>query len=190
MSYFLKVTEPGHGSAQLQKPYDMLHTMFQMVPKVFVAQSIRPDLLEPLVQYVHRLMIEAHALPRSIKELIAAYVSKLNSCSYCVDAHSAMVMAQGFTLDEVQSILKDIDGSSLIDDKTKKLLYFSETITRNSYKIHEGSLQELRDHGCTDEELFEAIAVASLFNFMDRMADALGVPVEGFQEMMKQMNDT
>jgi alkylhydroperoxidase family enzyme len=107
-----------------------------------------------------------------------------------VDAHSAMVMAQGFTQEEVQSIMEDVDGSLLIDDKTKLILHFSETITRNSYKIHEGTLQDLRDHGCTDEELFESIAVASLFNFMDRMADALGAPVEGFQEMIKQMNDT
>ena len=107
-----------------------------------------------------------------------------------MDAHSAMVMAQGFTQEEVQSIIEDIDGSQLIDDKTKLLLHFSETITRNSYKIHEGTLQDLRDQGCTDEELFEAVAVASLFNYMDRMADALGAPVEGFQEMMKQMKGT
>ena len=82
MSYFLKVTEPEQGSGQLHKSYEMLQSMFQIVPKVFVAQSIRPDLLEPVVQYVNRLMIETHALPRSTKELIAAYVSKLNSCAY------------------------------------------------------------------------------------------------------------
>ena len=101
-----------------------------------------------------------------------------------------MVMAQGFTQDQVQSILEDIDGSTLIDDKTKRILHFSETITRNSFKIQEDTLQDLRDHGCGDEELFESIAVASLFNFMDRMADALGAPVEGLQEMMKQMKDS
>ena len=101
-----------------------------------------------------------------------------------------MVMAQGFTQEEVQSIIDNIDGSPLIDDKTKRILQFSETVTRNAYKVHEGTLQDLREHGCSDEELFEAIAVAALFNFMDRMADALGAPVEGFQEMMKQMADT
>ena len=82
MSYYLKVTEPEHGTDELKKSYDMLETMFQMVPKVFVAQSIRPDLLEPIVQYVNRLMIETHALSRSTKELIAAYGSKLNACAY------------------------------------------------------------------------------------------------------------
>lgn len=58
MSYFLKVTEPEQGSGQLQKSYEMLQSMFQMVPKVFVAQSIRTDLLEVIVTYVNRLMIE------------------------------------------------------------------------------------------------------------------------------------
>ncbi len=85
--------------------------------------------------------------------------------------------------------MENIDGSSLIDDKTKRMLHLSKTVTHNAYKVHEDTMKDLRDHGCTDEEIFEAIAVASLFNFMDRMADALGAPVEGLQEMMKQMGD-
>ena len=100
-----------------------------------------------------------------------------------------MVMAQGFTQEEVRAILEDVDGSSLIYEKTKKLLGLSETVTKSSYKIHEGVIQDLRDQGCSDQEIFEAIAVTSLFNFMDRMADALGAPVEGFQEMVKQMKN-
>ena len=82
MSYFFKVTEPEEAGGQVNTSYDMLMSMFQMVPKVFVAQSIRPDLLEPMVTYVNRLMVETHALPRRTKELIAAYVSKLNQCVY------------------------------------------------------------------------------------------------------------
>ena len=82
MTYFLKVTEPDQAEGQLKNTYDMLTSMFMLVPKVFVAQSVRPDLLEPMVTYVNRLMVETHALPRSTKELIAAYVSKLNACEY------------------------------------------------------------------------------------------------------------
>ena len=82
MTYFLKVTEPDQAEGRLKNTYDMLTSMFMMVPKVFVAQSIRPDLLDPMVTYVNRLMVETHALPRSTKELIAAYVSKLNACAY------------------------------------------------------------------------------------------------------------
>jgi len=82
MSYFIRTTEPGEAAGQLQGTYNQLVSMFQMVPKVFVAQSIRPDLLEPMVTYVNRLLVETHALPRGTKELIAAYVSKINGCDY------------------------------------------------------------------------------------------------------------
>jgi alkylhydroperoxidase family enzyme len=82
MSYYLKTVEPENARDQLKSTYAMLESMFLTVPKVFVAQSLRPDLLEPMATYVNRLMIEDHALPRSTKELIAAYVSSLNSCAY------------------------------------------------------------------------------------------------------------
>lgn len=82
MSYFLEVTEPEEANAELENSYNKLRSMFHTVPKVFMAQSIRPDLLSPIIVYVDRLMFETRALPRSTKELIAAYVSKLNSCAY------------------------------------------------------------------------------------------------------------
>jgi hypothetical protein len=71
MSFFLKVNEPGKASGQLKSSYEMLLSMFPTVPKVFVAQSMRPDLLEPIVTYVNRLMIETHALcPGVLKSLL------------------------------------------------------------------------------------------------------------------------
>ena len=98
-----------------------------------------------------------------------------------------MAMAQGFTREQVESIISDIDGSSLIDDKTKLLLHFAEKINRNAYKVTEEDIKNLAAAGCSEEEIFEAVAVTSLFNYMDRMADALGAPVEGFQEMIEDM---
>ncbi len=82
MSYYLKTTPPDEARGRLKVTYAALEAMFQMVPRIFVAQSIRPDLLEPIVTYVKRLMIDHHALPRSTKELIAAHVSQLNACAY------------------------------------------------------------------------------------------------------------
>ena len=98
-----------------------------------------------------------------------------------------MVMAQGFSRLDVQNILADVDNTELIDDKTRKLLQLAAKITKHAYKVTESDIQALRESDCTDEEIFEAVAVASLFNYMDRIADALGAPVEGFQDMVEQM---
>ena len=100
-----------------------------------------------------------------------------------------MVMAQGFTREQVKSILDDVDGSDLIDAKTKKLLHFAEKINRHAFKVSKDDIADLKETGCSEHEIFEAVAVTALFNYMDRMADALGAPVEGFQEMMAQMAD-
>lgn len=79
--------------------------------------------------------------------------------------------------------MEDVDHTNLIDDKTKHILRFAEKITLHAYKVVQSDIQALRDRGCSDEEIFESIAVTSLINFMDRMADALGAPVENFQEL-------
>ena len=66
--------------AQINKK--MENTFGGMVPKVFTAMNLRIDLLETILQYVNQLMIEDHGHNRFTKELLAAYVSKLNSCAY------------------------------------------------------------------------------------------------------------
>ena len=53
-----------------------------MTPRVFVAMNLRPDLREPILDYVDRLLIAESLLSRVTKELIAARVSKLNACAY------------------------------------------------------------------------------------------------------------
>ncbi len=98
-----------------------------------------------------------------------------------------MAMAQGFTREEVQQIINDVDNCPLVDEKTRALLCLAEKTTRHAYKVTADDIRHLEALGCNQEEIFEAIAVTALFNFMDRMADALGAPVENFQDMMESM---
>ena len=82
MAYYLRTTAPEDATGQLRATNATLAAMFPKIPNVFTAQSLRPDLLEPLVAYVNRLMLETHALTRTTKELIAAHVSRINACAY------------------------------------------------------------------------------------------------------------
>ena len=65
----------------------------------------------------------------------------------------------------------------------------AEKITKYSYKVTEADIDSLRETGCCDEEIFEAIAVTALFNCLGRMSDALGASVEGFQDMVEQIKE-
>ncbi len=79
---YLRTVPPEEATGKAKKAYDMLREMAGRVPQIYIAQSIRPDLLELIVLYNKALFGETHALSRQTKELIAAHVSKLNSCEY------------------------------------------------------------------------------------------------------------
>lgn len=79
---FIATIPADEADQELSKVYGDIHEAFGMVPAIFQSMSLRPDLLQPLSLFVKRLMLEEHALPRTTKELLAAYVSKLNACAY------------------------------------------------------------------------------------------------------------
>jgi hypothetical protein len=79
---YLRTVPHEEATGTVKKAYDTLCEMFGRVPQMYVVQSIRPDLLHLIVLYMKGLFVETHALPRQTKELIAAHVSKLNSCEY------------------------------------------------------------------------------------------------------------
>ena len=96
-----------------------------------------------------------------------------------------MVMAQGFSREQLRSILEDVRSSALIYETTKALLVFSEKVTREPSKAAPEEIENLRGMGLSDEAILEAVQVISFFNYLDRMADTLGTPVENFQDMME-----
>jgi alkylhydroperoxidase family enzyme len=99
-----------------------------------------------------------------------------------------MVMAQGqLKREQMQSILDNPDGSDLIDEKTKGLMQLAGKMTRESYKIIPEDIEALRILAISDEMILESMHVIAFFNYLDRMADATGAPVENLQEMMENM---
>jgi len=97
-----------------------------------------------------------------------------------------MAMAQGHTKEEVESILENFEDSDLIDQKTKGLMRYSEKITRKPHEITKDDINALKELGLDDKEILEAAFVASGFNMIDRLADALGTPLDNFVEMMSK----
>ena len=82
MSYYIKTIDQEDATGQLKDIYDNLSNSVGMIPNIIKAQSLRPDLIEPLLGFLGALMETEHGLSKTTKELIAAYVSKINSCEY------------------------------------------------------------------------------------------------------------
>jgi uncharacterized peroxidase-related enzyme len=65
-----------------------------------------------------------------------------------------------------------------LDEKTRAMLSLSEKITDDASQIKAKDLEALREIGFSDKEILDVVLIASFFNFMDRLADTLGVELD------------
>ncbi len=63
------------------------------------------------------------------------------------------------------------------------MLAYAEKLTLNPSGLKRADLDELRKY-FSEEQAFDIVVIASLFNFMDRIADAFGVELDA---MLAQM---
>jgi uncharacterized peroxidase-related enzyme len=58
------------------------------------------------------------------------------------------------------------------------LCKFAELLTRTPSAVRPQDLNTLRAHGLTDRDILDVVEVVSYFNYINRVADALGVDPE------------
>ena len=66
-----------------------------------------PDKLSPLCAYGSLVMRGKSDLSVAERELIAAYVSGLNSCAYCHGAHIVFAKAYDIEVETIEALMED-----------------------------------------------------------------------------------
>jgi len=69
-----------------------------------------------------------------------------------------------------------------LTDADRALCDYAVKLTLTPGAMNENDLQVLRDNGLTDEQILIATQVAGYFNYINRMADALGVDPQDWME--------
>jgi len=133
-----------------------------------------PDCVKPLLEY-HDLLLRGDS-PLSVaeRELIAAYVSGLNACDFCFGSHK--IYAQAFGIDEaiVEALIKDVDTSG-VDEKLKPVLKYVAKLKDLPSKLVDADAKAVYDAGWSEQALFDAVQIAALFNYMNRIIEGTGV---------------
>lgn len=132
-----------------------------------------PHSVLPLLEYHDRVLRDWSPLTVAERELIAAYVSGLNACTYCHGAH--VLAAKAFGIDEAlfDRLMADL-ATSAVDEKLKPLLAYAGKLTREPSKISSRDAQAVYEAGWDEEALFSTISVAALFNLMNRIVEGTG----------------
>lgn len=152
-----------------------------------------PHTLPPLLEYHDRLLRDPSPLTVAERELIAAYVSGLNACTYCHGAHVIAAQAFGIERELFDELMADLDTSS-VDDKLKPLLAYVRKLTLTPSMMSDRDAEQVYAAGWEEQALFDAVSVCALFNFMNRIIEGAGIksnPLEASpserQARMKRM---
>ncbi len=174
----IKIVAPEVASGRVKSIYDELQSSYGMVPNVVQVFSLAPGILETQLKLYRAVMSKQSALSPSIQEMIAAVVSNINSCQYCMNWHSHSLARMGLDKEQVDRICSDYQTAGL-EPQDLGLLQFADKMTRDPDKIADADVNRLQKLGWTDEAILEATCIAAFFNFLNRVANALGVVPEG-----------
>lgn len=146
----------------------------QDVPGILKCFGTNPEFARQMVDVSSSLLFCDGALTRRQKELIATYVSHLNACPYCFDSHGFFLLVQGASRQTVDDLAASI--LTRLSKAERELLLYLDKVERESFKTTAEDVQRLRDLEWTEEQIAEAVLVATIMGFCNRVANAFGLP--------------
>ena len=147
--------------------------------------AFRPEVAKPLGELADVLLHRANSLSPGERELIAAYVSRLNDCAYCHASHAAI--AASHLQDErlVASVMDAPDGPA-VSEKMKALLALAGRVQQGGHAVREEDVEQARRAGATDIEIHDTVLIAAAFCMFNRYVDGLGTwtptDADGYRE--------
>jgi uncharacterized peroxidase-related enzyme len=144
------------------------------VPNVFLALAHRPDEWRAFFAYHDALMEKESGLTKAEREMIVVAVAGANGCQYCVVAHGAILRVRAknpLVADQVAVNYREAD----VTPRQRAMLDFALKVAEDSRAIDERDFAPLRDHGFTDEDIWDIAGVSAFFSLSNRLANFLAL---------------
>jgi len=139
-------------------------------------------------EFTHQAMRGPSAWSVGDRELMAAYVSRVNESPFCIGAHTATARRAYQDGAKVQAVLADLE-SAPVEEPLRATLRMLGKLTAEG-QLSAADMRGVLAAGVTRQQVQDALAVCAAFNITDRLADAFGFEVlsaEGFDAGAKYL---
>lgn len=143
------------------------------LPGIRGPMAFRPETAKPLNDLAEVLLRSDNTLSRGERELIATYVSYLNDCFFCQNAHGGL--AQHYLecdMNYIDGVKKDFTTTDL-SDKLKSLLAIAASVQKGGKHVTSDQVEQARQLGATDREIHDTVLIAAAFCMFNRYVDGL-----------------
>lgn len=138
--------------------------------------------------FTHEAMRGPSAWSVGDRELMAAYVSKVNECAFCVGAHTATATQAYQDGSRVAAVLAGAEPAPVAEPLRATLRMLAKLTAEG--KLTAGDMREVLAAGASPRQVEDALAVCAAFNTTNRLADAFGFQLlspEGFEAGAKYL---
>ncbi len=150
----INTVSPENAENETKETYDMMLNLCGEVPKPLELFSVSPGLLK-----LRRNLLEYYIslnLGSSLLTFIRQLTSTNCGAGACSRFNARLLKAGGVTDSDLKAIQKDSDKAPL-EDKEKKLLSFVLSAVNDPESTEQTDIDELRELGWKDQEIFEAV---------------------------------
>lgn len=175
---WVEVVDREDAGPDLEEAYAAIEASRGRVGNVFKATSLNPDAMRAHEQLYNVIAYGESPLSRKDRELIGLAVSRANDSQYCITHHAD---ALGRHTNEPGLASMVATNYALAEDLTPReraILDHSVKLTREPGNVGESDVTKLKNTGVTDREIVDLTLACAYFNFVNRVANGLGVPAD------------
>src|SRR4026208_517110 len=138
---FLKEIETRPAEGMTNIALSKLREDGEAIPEILHLFRFKTRNTNHLVRFTEEVMRGPSPLSPGLRELIGAYFSKKNQCSFCSDAHAAAAVEY---LDEgvVEEVLRDVETSRL-DESHKALFRYIAKLAEQPSRVADSDIRKL-----------------------------------------------
>jgi uncharacterized peroxidase-related enzyme len=136
--------------------------------------ALLPAHARPLLIHTEGVMNAGAPLPSATCELIAAYVSGLNACAFCLGSHQRYAEALGVAPGLIDALIADPDSAPVAENLRPLLAYVRKLNTLPS-RLVAADAEAVFAAGWDEAALYHAVQVCALFNLFNRLVEGSGV---------------
>lgn len=170
---FLKEIETRPAEGMTNIAFNKLRDDGEAIPEILHLFRFKTRSTDHLVRFTEEVMRGPSPLSPGLRELIGAYFSKQNQCSFCSDAHAAAA-AEFLEEDLVDEVLRDLETSRL-DSAHKALFRYIGKLAEHPSRVSDSDIDKLKESGWSEEAIYDALTVASVFKFYNTWNNGSGV---------------
>jgi uncharacterized peroxidase-related enzyme len=150
----------------------------QPTPEVIKLISYRPDFFGTYMKKItHEAMRGPSTWSVGDRELMAAFVSRVNSCEFCIKAHTAVAALAYGDEGKVAAVLSDIEVAP-ISEPLRATLRLLGKLTRDQ-TVGDDDMRFVLAAGVSPQQIEDALAVCFAFNTINRLAETFDFLVPG-----------